>query len=78
MRSVCVCVDIRVMEERRVAIPPLTGVIVDLVFKVNVLINSGCGETTEMEFWHWFLNFGSNEINEKVWGPPHQIGCKSQ
>ena len=42
MRSVCVCVDIRVMEERRVAIPRLTGVIVDLVFKVNVLINSGC------------------------------------
>ena len=44
------------------AIPGLTGVTVDLVFKVlNVLINSGCGETTEMEFWHWFLNVGSNQ-----------------
>ena len=52
---------IRVMEERRVAIPRLTGVTVDLVFKVNVLIISGCGEITEMEFWHWFLNFGSNQ-----------------
>ena len=43
------------------AIPRLTGVIVDLVFKVNVLINSGCGETTEMAFWHWFPNIGSNQ-----------------
>ena len=61
MRSVCVCVDIRVMEERRVAIPHLTGVTVDLVSKANILINAGCGETTEMEFWYWFLNFGSNQ-----------------
>ena len=61
--------------ERRVAIPHLT---VGLVSKVHIFINAGCGETTEMEFWYWFLNFGSNQINEKVWGPPPQIGCKSQ